>query len=232
MVAEHSYSIYPFFGKQRQNNIVGQFGLYESWRQILLILHVKYQIHYKYIAIYLFQKCLNSPTLHVDFPHEEDKQRWVSFPLTMFEELTVEPSSFVYLISLLFWKKPKRKRHNFQRICNSSELKTTRPAKHVILSLRGWARHPQVQTGFGFLCLRGRACVCVFDRVCRRRCAATKKNTLSSTPDEESKWLLSPFFTMLIEEPRYVPVLFSAGKGVSTFATVSLYACAFSCVCI
>lgn len=80
---------------------------------------------------------------------------------------------------------------------------------------------------FTWACVR----VCIWQSVPQEVCC-NKKNTLSSTPDEESKWLLSPFFTMLIEEPRYVPVLLSAGKGVSTFATVSLYACAFSCVCI
>lgn len=78
----------------------------------------------------------------------------------MFEELTVKPSSLLYLISRLCWRKPKWKWHHFHRICNSSELKTIWPTKHVILCLRGWARHPQAQTGLRFVAAW--ACVCLW----------------------------------------------------------------------
>lgn len=148
-------------------------------------------------------------------------------PLSMFEELTVEPSSFVYLISLPCWRKPKWKWHRFQRICNSSELKTTRPAKHVILSLRGWARHPQEQTGLGFVFAW--VPVCASERASG---GALQQKALSSTPVEKSKWVFFPF-SVLIEEPRYVFVFFfSAGKSVRTHASVSLCGHLLVCFCL
>lgn len=149
--------------------------------------------------------------LHVDFPHEGDKQRWISFPLTMFEELTLEPRSFVYLISLLCWRKPKWKWHHFPRICNSSELKTTRPAKHVILSLRGWARYPQEQTGLSFVFVW--ACVCVFEWACLGRCAATK------TPQQHTrrgKQMSTFSFFHVDKRASICPCSFSAGESVCT----------------
>lgn len=158
-------------------------------------------------------------------------------PLSMFEELTVEPSSFVYLISLPCWRKPKWKWHRFQRICNSSELKTTRPAKHVILSLRGWARHPQEQTGLGFVFAW--VPVCASERASG---GALQQKALSSTPVEKSKWVFFPF-SVLIEEPRYVFVFFFLSREkctysclcelVWTLACMLLFACAvFNGACV
>lgn len=165
--------------------------------------------------------CVNSLNLHVDFSHEEDKQRRVSFPLPMFEELTVEPSSFVYLISRLCWRKPKWKWHHFQRICNSSELKTTRPAKHVILSLWGWVRHPQEQTGLGFVFAW--ACVCV----CLSECASggvRQQKAPSSRPDEEGKWVLFPLSMLLF--------LFFLSRPECTYLCLCELACALLLVCV
>lgn len=153
-------------------------------------------------------------------------------PLSMFEELTVEPSSFVYLISLPCWRKPKWKWHRFQRICNSSELKTTRPAKHVILSLRGWARHPQEQTGLGFVFAW--VPVCASERASG---GALQQKALSSTPVEKSKWVLFPF-CVLIEEPRYGLIFSQQGNVyvlMPLWACMLLFACTVfnsACVCV
>lgn len=88
--------------------------------------------------------------------------------ISVFVELTVEQIAFVYLISHLCWRKLKWKWHHCQRICNSSEPKTIRPAEHVILRLRGWARHPEAQTGlrsvFAWACVLGRLRWCATTR--------------------------------------------------------------------
>lgn len=74
-------------------------------------------------------------------------------------------------------------------------------------------------------------CLHVCIRVPREVCC--NKKTLSSTPDEESKWVLFPF-SPLMEGALICSCFFTAGKSVRTYASVHswLYVCAFVCVCV
>lgn len=146
----------------------------------------------------------------------------------MFEELTVKPSSLLYLISRLCWRKPKWKWHRFQRICNSSELKTIWPTKHVILCLRGWARHPQAQTGLLFV--GAWACVCVWVSEWASGGVLQEKRLSCVQMRKANRY----FFSFLHTERR-ASVLCQRGHG---YILPSLWACALvyiytaACLCV
>lgn len=106
--------------------------------------------------VFMVFKFVNILNLHVDFSLEKSSYYILR---------TERGSQFFCLFNQHSLPEKKWKWHHFQRICNSSELKTTRPAKHVILSLRGWTRYPQEQTGLGFVFVVRQLCVCVSTRV-------------------------------------------------------------------
>lgn len=133
-------------------------------------------------------------TLHVYFPHEEHRWRWISLPPVMFEELTEESSSFVYLINLLCWNKPKWKWHQFQRICNRSNLKGATSSRACYFVSRRVSETPARAKRAWILCLVW-VHVYVFEWLCLRRFVATKK--LNSTTNKESKQVLF-LFSLLI----------------------------------
>lgn len=143
---------------------------------------------------------------------------WSVTSIFVFEEPTAEPIAFVYLISHLCWRKPKWKWHHFLRICNSSELKTIRPAEHVILRLGGWARHPWAQTGLHSVFAWG--CVSVSVVWCVGAPQVVHHDEKSSA-EEESKWVLFSVDRRTI----VYSCSFSAGTDLRTYAFVRVCVC-------
>lgn len=143
----------------------------------------------------------------------------------MFEELTVEPGSFVYLIRFLCWRKPKWKSHHSLREF-AIPLSWKQPGQQSMSFYLSEGEWDTLKSKQGLvLCLRGRACV-----LCLSECASggmLQQRTLSSTTDEESKLVLF-FLFMLIEGPRYVPVLSRQGEVsvlMALWGCVSTFAC-------
>lgn len=154
----------------------------------------------------------------------------------MFEELTVEPGSFVYLIRFLCWRKPKWKSHHSLREF-AIPLSWKQPGQQSMSFYLSEGEWDTLKSKQGLvLCLRGRACV-----LCLSECASggmLQQRTLSSTTDEESKLVL--FFSLHVDRRASIcSCSFSAGRSVRTYGSVRLceHFCLFvstvyGCVCV